>query len=181
MLHTDEIKARRLLRTFGVMLILLFLGAGPVWAITFTFDTTINAGDTTYDNDDITVDGCTLTVNGAHPFNSLHVMNGGIVTHSLNDDTQEYTIDLTIATDVLTYEPCSTQLTQCRPNRFIPHPQFSRQLVQTDLKIVLSGLSTVGQVKQPPIRRHAGMRATLTQDVRGQRHVGRLRQHHERC
>ncbi|MFH1745533.1 MAG: immunoglobulin domain-containing protein [Planctomycetota bacterium] len=100
MLHTDEIKARRLLRTFGVMLILLFLGAGPVWAITFTFDTTINAGDTTYDNDDITVDGCTLTVNGAHPFNSLHVMNGGVVTHSLNDDTQEYTIDLTIATDV---------------------------------------------------------------------------------
>ncbi|MBU0639235.1 MAG: hypothetical protein KKB50_10260, partial [Planctomycetes bacterium] len=88
-------------KTFWVSLTcLLLLVSGPAWGETFTTDTYIGPDDTTYDNDDIVVDGCVLTVDGAHPFNSLQVINGGTVTHSANADVQEYTLDLTIATDV---------------------------------------------------------------------------------
>ncbi|MFH1745534.1 MAG: immunoglobulin domain-containing protein [Planctomycetota bacterium] len=79
---------------------LLLLMTAPALAVTFTENTYIGPTDTTYDNDDIIVDGCTLTVDGAHPFNSLQIINGGIVTHSANADVQEFTLDLTIATNV---------------------------------------------------------------------------------
>ncbi|MFH1745535.1 MAG: dockerin type I domain-containing protein [Planctomycetota bacterium] len=79
---------------------LLMMMTAPAWAVTFTENTYIGPTDTTYDNDDIIVDGCTLTVDGAHPFNSLQIINSGIVTHSANADTQEFTLNLTIATDV---------------------------------------------------------------------------------
>jgi len=81
---------------------LLLLAAAPAWGDTYTFteDTTIDPNDTTYDGHDIIVDGCTVTIDGAHPFNSLGVINAGVVTHSPNADTQVYTLDLTIATDV---------------------------------------------------------------------------------
>ena len=78
----------------------LGLTAIPTLAVTFTQDTLIASDDTTYDNDDIVVDGCTVTVNGAHPFNSIQIINGGLVTHSPNADTQEHVLDLTIMGDV---------------------------------------------------------------------------------
>ena len=77
--------------------------SGAAWAddVTFTIDTTIDPNDITYEDDNITVDGCILTVDGAHAFNSLAVINGGVLTHSANADQQVYTLDLTIANDVM--------------------------------------------------------------------------------
>ena len=68
---------------------------------TFTTDTLIGAADTMYDGQDIIVDGCTLTVDGPHDFNSLQVINNGVVTHSAADSGQpDNKIHLTIAENV---------------------------------------------------------------------------------
>jgi hypothetical protein len=77
----------------------LFTNASAL-GVTFSEDTYIGPGDATYDNEDIVVDGCTLTVDGTHPFNSLLVINNGVVTHSPNGATQEFWMDLTIAAHV---------------------------------------------------------------------------------
>ena len=74
--------------------------ASPALAVTFTVDTLIAEGDTTYDGEDVVVDGCTVTINGAHAFNSLQVINGGVVTHSAYAAPTVYRLDLTIAEDV---------------------------------------------------------------------------------
>src|SRR3954454_17531300 len=51
-------------------------------AATFTSDTVVAPMDLTYEGQDISVSNCTLTVDGPHTFNSLHVYNAGLVTHT---------------------------------------------------------------------------------------------------
>ena len=82
----------------------LLLALAPLLAraVTFTTDTTINAGDATYDAQDIVVSGCTLTVNGPHSFNSLQIVSSGILTHTAAASGQSNNqVNLTIAQNVL--------------------------------------------------------------------------------
>jgi len=74
------------------------LGAGAT-VVTFTNDTTIS--DTSYDGQDIVISGCTVTADGAHSFNSVQLLAGGILTHPATTATQEYSLQLTIAGDLV--------------------------------------------------------------------------------
>jgi hypothetical protein len=51
-------------------------------AVVLTNDTHISVSDTHFDGSVIVVSNCTLIVDGPHLFQSLRVMNGGLVTHS---------------------------------------------------------------------------------------------------
>jgi hypothetical protein len=53
-----------------------------VTAATFNTDTLIDFANTNYDGQDIVVTNCTVTIDGGHGFSSLHVLNGGTVTHT---------------------------------------------------------------------------------------------------
>ena len=68
-------------------------GTQPSWNFNWSFSTVgvptvisnsiaIGPTNTTYDNQDVVVSNCTLTIDGAHSFNRLFVVNGGILTHS---------------------------------------------------------------------------------------------------
>ncbi len=59
--------------------------------------TSIAAGVSTYDTHAIIVNGCTLTVDGAHTFESVTLINGGVLTHST---ASENLLDLTITGDM---------------------------------------------------------------------------------
>jgi len=95
-------------RTSVFVRTVLFLGsclcvfAAPTFADTYTLtsDAVIDPNNTTYDGHDIVVDGCVVTIDGEHSFASLSVTNSGIVTHTVNADTQVYMLDLTITNDV---------------------------------------------------------------------------------
>jgi hypothetical protein len=63
-------------------LVALAMGLVPATAITFTNDTLITFGDTNYDGADIVLSNCTVTMDGPHSFASLHVLNGGKLTHT---------------------------------------------------------------------------------------------------
>jgi len=52
-------------------------------AVTFTSNTHITDGNTNYNGQAIVVDACTLTVDGTHPFSSISVINGAVLTHSI--------------------------------------------------------------------------------------------------
>jgi len=52
-------------------------------AALFTTDTFIGNSDTNFDGLDITVTNATVTVEGNHPFASIHLLNGGRLTHSV--------------------------------------------------------------------------------------------------
>ncbi|MHC4179885.1 MAG: Ig-like domain-containing protein, partial [Planctomycetota bacterium] len=61
----------------------LRFGANVVDAdIVFTTDTLIAPDDSSYDGHDILIDGTTVTIDGAHAFNSMHLINGAVVTYS---------------------------------------------------------------------------------------------------
>src|SRR2546428_9543910 len=51
-------------------------------AATFTSDTLIGINNTNFDGQDIAVTNCTLTVDGSHPFTSVNLLNGAVLTHS---------------------------------------------------------------------------------------------------
>ena len=84
--------------SIAVSFSVLGLPAGA-WGATFTTDTQISSGDATYDGQDVVVDGCTVTIDGSHAFNSLQVIAGGVVTHSVYTGGDER-LDLAIALDV---------------------------------------------------------------------------------
>lgn len=82
-------------------LIALAFSIASASAATFTADTTVGTGDTSYDSQDIVVNGCRLTVDGPHAFASLHVINGGEVTHSpWALELTNNRLELTVAGDV---------------------------------------------------------------------------------
>ena len=70
--------------------------SGSAAGATFTSPATIAAGDLSYDGQDIVIDGTTVTIDGEHTFNSLIVMNGGVLTHSPESLSG---LNLTITTD----------------------------------------------------------------------------------
>lgn len=65
-----------------VIVICILLSAISASAITFTSDTYIGPTDFSSDGQDIIVTNCTLTIDGAHGFNSLQLLDGGVLTHS---------------------------------------------------------------------------------------------------
>src|SRR5262249_21375136 len=67
----------------------------------FTSPVTIGEGDTTYDGMDLLIDGTTVAIDGGHPFNSVHIINGGVLTHSAATATQTHKLDLTVAEQVI--------------------------------------------------------------------------------
>ena len=78
-----------------------------VQGVTFTSDTLIDTNNFTYDGNDIIVDGCVLTINGQHQFNSLQIINAGVLTHSAATAGQaDYKIDLTITQDITIATGC---------------------------------------------------------------------------
>lgn len=64
----------------------------------FTSETTIEVGDTTYDGQDICIDRTTLTVDGTHNFNSVHLIEGAVVTHTADSTTG---LDLSVTEEVI--------------------------------------------------------------------------------
>ena len=66
----------------AVVLNLLLFTTFTAPAVTFTNDAAIGFNNSSYDGADVVVTNCTLTVDGDHAFASLHVLNGGNVTHS---------------------------------------------------------------------------------------------------
>jgi hypothetical protein len=68
--------------------------------VVFTNNQEIGLGDLTYDGQDIVVSGSTLTVSGRHSFNSLQVINNGVVTHPVWRLDSPSTLELAIAQDL---------------------------------------------------------------------------------
>lgn len=71
------------------------ISAGTVWSIINT-DTTIDTGDTTYDNRNVRIDAATVTVLGHHAFHNVELLNGGVLTHSQTDLTNEFGLDISV-------------------------------------------------------------------------------------
>ena len=89
------------------IIVAISLLALPVYSVTFTENTLIDANDLTYDGQDIVIDGCTLTVNGKHTFNSLELMNEAVVTHSPAPNGEiDHRLDLQIEMDVVIPAGC---------------------------------------------------------------------------
>ena len=66
--------------------------------VVFAAPASIGAGDTSYAGQDILVRGSTLTVDGTHSFESIHLIEGGVLTHTkgLGDG-----LELVISTDAI--------------------------------------------------------------------------------
>src|SRR5262249_441033 len=70
------------LRSF---LVLLALSAVlPARAVYFTNDTIIGPDQIFFDGDDLALSNCTVTVDGPHSFATVHVLAGGVLTHSFS-------------------------------------------------------------------------------------------------
>ena len=66
-----------------VLLVLLTLRCVAFGSpVVISISTQINVSNTSLDGSDLIVSNCTLTINGNHPFNSLQLTNGGVLTHS---------------------------------------------------------------------------------------------------
>jgi len=86
---------------FSFSVMWLSLGGVAGAETVFTTNTLIDAGNTAYDGQDIVVINCTLTVNGPHSFNSLQVVNNAVVTHQATTASQEYSLLLTVASNLI--------------------------------------------------------------------------------
>ncbi|SPE54339.1 conserved exported hypothetical protein [Verrucomicrobia bacterium] len=53
-----------------------------VHAVTFTNDTLISFYNSNYDGQPIVVSNCTVTIDGSHLFADVHLLSGGVLTHS---------------------------------------------------------------------------------------------------
>src|SRR5258705_7639493 len=72
--------------TFHLFALLLTLSAAvpAARAVLFTSDTVITPDNTFFDGDDLSLSNCAVTVDGPHGFASVHVLNGGVLTHSFS-------------------------------------------------------------------------------------------------
>jgi hypothetical protein len=70
------------LTRLGVVALLCWGHIASATTVTFTNDTYIGATDLSSEGRDIIVTNCTLTVDGPHTFNSLQLLNSGVLTHS---------------------------------------------------------------------------------------------------
>ncbi|MFO0847615.1 MAG: Ig-like domain-containing protein [Gemmataceae bacterium] len=67
----------------------------------FTTATTITETNLTYDGKDVLVDGTTVAIDGPHQFNSVHLVNGGVLTHTADSATQTHKISLSVTQQVI--------------------------------------------------------------------------------
>lgn len=81
------------------ILILLLLCTSVVHAAQVTIDqeVVIPATSADYEGDDVIIDGVTVTIDGNHSFNSLQLINGAVITHSVETASIPY---LQIATTI---------------------------------------------------------------------------------
>jgi len=70
----------------------------PGSSVTFTTPTTIAADDPSHEGKDLIVRGTTVTIDGAHSFNSVYVVEGGVITHTAG---AEDGLELEVAEGVL--------------------------------------------------------------------------------
>ncbi len=63
--------------------------------------TTINESNTLYNGKNILIDGATVAIDGPHNFNSVHMINGGVLTHTANSTSSTYKLDLTVVEQVI--------------------------------------------------------------------------------
>ena len=73
----------------------------------FTATTTVTKGDATYDGQDILIDGAHVTIDGSHSFNSVHLVDGALLTHSANTTTETHKLDVTVTSDVIIDSACA--------------------------------------------------------------------------
>src|SRR6266568_2733748 len=82
---TSASSCRRLRLSVPLLLALTFF-LSPAGAVTFSTNSYIGISDSSFDSQDIEVTNCTVTIDGPHSFSSLHIQNGGIVTHSFSSN-----------------------------------------------------------------------------------------------
>jgi RHS repeat-associated protein len=69
--------------------------------VVFDTATTIDEANFTFDGQDILIEGATIAIDGAHDFGSVHVINGGVLTHTANDGSQTHGLNLTVIEQVI--------------------------------------------------------------------------------
>ncbi|HEV3383241.1 MAG TPA: Ig-like domain-containing protein, partial [Gemmata sp.] len=74
-----------------------YVNAGVV----FTSSTTISGSNGSYDGQDICIDGTTVTIDGTHSFDSIQIINGGVLTETANTTTQTYGLNLNVTNQVI--------------------------------------------------------------------------------
>ncbi|MFI5461158.1 MAG: Ig-like domain-containing protein, partial [Isosphaerales bacterium] len=67
----------------------------------FTSGTTISESNTTYDGQNIAIVGTTVAIDGAHSFNSVHLIDGAVLTHTADSASQTHELDLTVTEQVI--------------------------------------------------------------------------------
>ena len=129
-------------------------------AVTINTNTYIGPSDVTYESEDIEVTNCTVTMDGIHGFNSVHIENGGIVTHSFSSngvllspihvanelqivsDTNPPTLihpNVVVATVVLSDTNLATYYTQAVDYTVIALPSGYSQIVRTTNSAIADG------------------------------------------
>src|SRR5690349_11301349 len=69
--------------------------------VTFTNNTLIDASNLAYEGQDIVITGCTVTANGRHAFNSVSLLNVGVLSHQPTTASQEYSLVLHVTNNLL--------------------------------------------------------------------------------
>jgi len=72
--------------------------------VIFTSSVTVGEGDSTYDGKDLLIDGTTVAIDGPHSFNSVHLVNGAVLTHSPVTN-QAHSLNLTVTERLLRLYP----------------------------------------------------------------------------
>ncbi|MCY2962404.1 MAG: Ig-like domain-containing protein, partial [Planctomycetota bacterium] len=67
----------------------------------FASATTISASNSSFEGKDLLINGATVTIDGPHSFNSVHIINGGILTHSAATTSSTSALNLTVAQQVI--------------------------------------------------------------------------------
>ncbi|MCY2962585.1 MAG: hypothetical protein NT069_02860 [Planctomycetota bacterium] len=69
--------------------------------VIFSAATTISETNTAFDGKDLLIDGATVAIDGPHSFNSVHVVNGGKLTHTALTTTTTHKLSLTVSQQVI--------------------------------------------------------------------------------
>jgi hypothetical protein len=69
--------------------------------VIFTTATAVSETNTAFNNKNILIDGTTVAIDGPHQFTSVHIVNGGVLTHSASAATQTNTLGVSIADQLL--------------------------------------------------------------------------------
>src|SRR5262249_2301342 len=67
----------------------------------FSSPMTISESNAAYDGQDIAIKGTAVTIDGAHNFDSVHLIDGAVLTHSATTSSSTHQLDLTVANQVI--------------------------------------------------------------------------------